>query len=156
MSDEKTVTTEETTAQLRDDIEETRAEMSQTIDAIQDKLNPEKIKAQLIENVKDSTVGRAKEFAHFAGEKFDQVKEKVEEVAGRIGDVVQTAAVASAVAGEKAVEETEPTRETAAQQTKLIADFAKRNPLHAAGVLVPLLGLVLWIALRGHDNDDED
>lgn len=156
MSDENKETTEETTAQLRDDIEDTRAEMSKTIDAIQDKINPEKIKAQLIENVKDSTLGRAKELAHFASEKFDQVKEKVSEVAGRIGDIGQTTVVAGGVAGEKAAEETKPMRETAAQQTKLVADFAKRNPLHAAGILVPLLGLVLWIALRGHDELDDD
>jgi len=41
------------------EIEETREQMSETIDAIQEKLSPEHLKEQVTESVKQATVGRA-------------------------------------------------------------------------------------------------
>lgn len=49
-----------TTAQIRSDIEDTRAEMSETIDAIQERLSPSRLVTQAKENIKEATVGRLK------------------------------------------------------------------------------------------------
>jgi Protein of unknown function (DUF3618) len=49
-----------TTAQIRSDIENTRAEMSETIDAIQERLSPSRLVTQAKENIKEATVGRVK------------------------------------------------------------------------------------------------
>ncbi len=58
--------------QIRTEIEQTRAEMSETIDALQDKLDPvrlrEQAKEQAKQNVRQATVGRAKEWVNRAGQ----------------------------------------------------------------------------------------
>ncbi|MBW3636145.1 MAG: DUF3618 domain-containing protein, partial [Armatimonadetes bacterium] len=53
--DETAVKTEE----IRDEIEHTRAEMSQTIDELQEKLSPQHIKEQVKDSVREATIGRA-------------------------------------------------------------------------------------------------
>jgi len=45
--------------EIRDEIEQTRSEMSGTIDAIQDRLSPDTLKEQAKEAVRDATIGRA-------------------------------------------------------------------------------------------------
>ncbi|MBV9280198.1 MAG: DUF892 family protein [Chloroflexi bacterium] len=52
---------DEKIAAARADIEQTRAEMSETIDAIEEKLSPERLKEQATEGVKRATVGKAKQ-----------------------------------------------------------------------------------------------
>jgi ElaB/YqjD/DUF883 family membrane-anchored ribosome-binding protein len=44
-----------------DEIERTRADMSETVDAIQERLNPQNLKEQAKDRVKEATVGRARE-----------------------------------------------------------------------------------------------
>jgi len=56
------------TEEIRARIEETRAEMSGTIDAIQDKISPDRLKEQAKEAVREATVGRAEEFVSNAGQ----------------------------------------------------------------------------------------
>ena len=51
------------TTELRHEIDETRANMGETIDAIQERLRPGNVAARAAENVRDATVGRVKEFA---------------------------------------------------------------------------------------------
>jgi len=51
------------TAVIREEIDETRAEMRETIDAIQDRLSPGNVASRAAESVRDATVGRVKEFA---------------------------------------------------------------------------------------------
>src|SRR5690349_20490570 len=63
-SEDETQETEE----IRARIEETRAEMSGTIDAIQEKLSPDRLKEHAKEAVQEATVGRAEEFVRNAGE----------------------------------------------------------------------------------------
>ncbi|MHB1134349.1 MAG: DUF3618 domain-containing protein [Chloroflexota bacterium] len=46
---------------IRTDIEHTRAEMGETIDAIQEKINPDTLKEQAKEALREATVGRASE-----------------------------------------------------------------------------------------------
>jgi hypothetical protein len=52
--------------QIKADIEETRAGMSETIDEIQERLRPANIARQAGESIKDATVARAKDLAERA------------------------------------------------------------------------------------------
>jgi len=56
-----TTTTPDNPEVIQAEIESTRADMSQTINAIQDRLNPETLKEQAKEMVHEATVGRAQE-----------------------------------------------------------------------------------------------
>jgi len=71
---------DEEIAAARADIEETRAEMSETIDAIEEKLSPEHLKEQAKESVKQATVG-----------KLDTVRRRAGERAGRMADTARGA-----------------------------------------------------------------
>ena len=51
------------TAEIRSQIEHTRAELGQTIDAIQDRLSPRRVVQEAKENISDATIGRAKRLA---------------------------------------------------------------------------------------------
>jgi len=48
--------------QIRQDIEQTRADMTDTIDAIQEKLDPERLKDEAKQALRDSTIGKAEDF----------------------------------------------------------------------------------------------
>jgi hypothetical protein len=52
-----------TTTEIRSQIEQTRAEMSQTLDAIQARLSPRRLVNDAAQSVKDATVGRVKRLA---------------------------------------------------------------------------------------------
>jgi uncharacterized protein YprB with RNaseH-like and TPR domain len=49
---------DENTEQLRAEIEDTRADMSQTINEIQERLSPEHLMGQVKETVRDATIGK--------------------------------------------------------------------------------------------------
>ena len=49
--------------QIRHDIEQTRAGMSETIDVIQERLNPQRLRAQARTAVREATIGRAQHMA---------------------------------------------------------------------------------------------
>jgi hypothetical protein len=51
------------TAEIRSQIEHTRAELGQTIDAIQDRLSPRRVAQEAKETISDATIGRAKRLA---------------------------------------------------------------------------------------------
>lgn len=53
---------------IRADIEQTRAEMSETIDEIQDKLSPGNIKERMRTKFRDATIGRVKSMAQKTGD----------------------------------------------------------------------------------------
>jgi hypothetical protein len=53
--------TTDDTDQIRGDIEETRAQMSQTIDEIQDRISPQRLVNQAKDTVREATVGRAEQ-----------------------------------------------------------------------------------------------
>src|SRR5947209_4082634 len=69
---EATASPEEDIAVVRAGIEQTRAEMSETIDAIEEKLSPSRIKQQAKETVKQATVGRASEAIHAVSETYTE------------------------------------------------------------------------------------
>jgi hypothetical protein len=52
------------TAQIRSQIEHTRAELGHTIDAIQDRLSPRRVMHEARETITDATIGRARRLAH--------------------------------------------------------------------------------------------
>ena len=52
------------TAEIRSQIERTRAGLGHTIDAIQDRLSPRRVMHDAKETISDATLGRAKRFAH--------------------------------------------------------------------------------------------
>jgi hypothetical protein len=54
--------------EIRAEIEQTRAEMSGTIDAIQEKLNPDNLKEQAKEMVREATIGRVEDMADQVGQ----------------------------------------------------------------------------------------
>jgi len=53
---------------IEQEIEQTRSEMSDTIDAIQQQLSPSHLKEQAKEAVRDATIGRAQDMVSSAGE----------------------------------------------------------------------------------------
>jgi len=59
---------DERTTAIRRDIEHTREEMSETIDAIQDKLRPANIVSSATQKIKHATTERVREMTHSAGE----------------------------------------------------------------------------------------
>src|SRR5215210_1533617 len=71
------------TQEIRAQIEQTRSEMSETIDAIQEKLSPDNLKEQAQEMVREATVGRAQEMVSnvsdtakgFGSNMLDTIKE---------------------------------------------------------------------------------
>jgi len=73
------------TAEIRAEIEETRAEMSGTIDAIQERLNPQHLKEQVKEQVReqfqevkatvrDATIGKAEDMVRNVGDTLDEAR----------------------------------------------------------------------------------
>lgn len=50
-------------AEIRADIEQTRAQMSQTVDALQERLAPERLKNEALDKVRNATVGKVENFA---------------------------------------------------------------------------------------------
>jgi hypothetical protein len=81
---------DERTKQIRDEIEETRGEMTDTIDAIQEKLRPGNIVANATERVKTATTERVREMAGSASDAAQQAVDYTRETAARVaGNVGQ-------------------------------------------------------------------
>jgi ElaB/YqjD/DUF883 family membrane-anchored ribosome-binding protein len=76
-------------AAIRADIEQTRVEMSETVDAIQEKLSPQHIVEQAKETVRDATVGRIKDMASSVGETVGDVATQVQEGAQQAAEYVR-------------------------------------------------------------------
>ncbi len=69
---------------IRDGIEQTRADLSQTIDAIQEKLDPQRIKTRVTDSVREATLGRAQQVTQSVGAKLNVVREIVTESAAPV------------------------------------------------------------------------
>jgi ElaB/YqjD/DUF883 family membrane-anchored ribosome-binding protein len=78
----------EQTDQIRAEIEDTRAEMGQTINEIQDRLNPEHLVSQVKESVREATIGKVERAMDMVGEKLSDVTEPAREVVGRAGNAI--------------------------------------------------------------------
>jgi hypothetical protein len=75
---------DERTRQIRDEIEDTRGEMTETIDAIQEKLKPRNIVANATERVTTATTERVREVANTIGDSAEQAMEYTRETANSI------------------------------------------------------------------------
>jgi len=80
------------TEEIRTDIEQTRAELSETIDAIQEKLAPDTLKEQAKEVVRDATVGRAEQA-------LGEAQETVREAGTGIMDMIKQNPIPVAMMG---------------------------------------------------------
>jgi len=82
---------DENTEQLRAEIEDTRAEMSQTINEIQERLSPDNLVGQAKEAVREATIGKVERVMERVGETISGVTEPALEVAGRAGTAIKDA-----------------------------------------------------------------
>ena len=84
MGAEETASTDDT-AEIRAEIEETRAEMSETIEAIQERLSPQHLKEQVKDQareqyeeikmmVRDATIGKAEDMVRNVGDTLDEAR----------------------------------------------------------------------------------
>jgi NAD(P)-dependent dehydrogenase (short-subunit alcohol dehydrogenase family) len=75
----RSATADDSIPAIRTQIEETREDLSETIDALQARLDPQHVKDELSAKVHEATVGRAEHLAHSAKEKLLEAKNKVGE-----------------------------------------------------------------------------
>lgn len=75
--------------QIRMQIEQTRDEMSETIDAIQERLNPRNLVEQAKDSVREATVGKVKEMAHNVSDTASGMADSTKEVAGDLAERVR-------------------------------------------------------------------
>ena len=80
---------DENTEQLRANIEDTRADMSQTLNEIQERLSPENLVDQVKETVREATIGKVENFVGQVGETISGVTEPAREMAGRAGNAIK-------------------------------------------------------------------
>jgi len=84
---------------IRHEIEETRSELSETIDAIQEKLRPRNIVANTAERVKDATSERMKDMASTAAETVGGVMAQTRQAAGGFTESVRQNPIPAALVG---------------------------------------------------------
>lgn len=80
---------DENTEQLQVDIEETRSEMSQTINEIQARLSPEHLMGQVKQTVRDATLGKVEKAMDMVSEKIGDVAEPALEAVNRAGNAIK-------------------------------------------------------------------
>ena len=78
----------ENTEQIRAEIEDTRAEMSQTINEIQERLSPEHLMGQVKETVREATIGKVERVMDKVGETISEVAEPAREAMDRAGTAI--------------------------------------------------------------------
>ncbi len=79
----------EATEEIRTEIEQTRAEMSETINAIEERLSPQHIKEQAKETIRDATIGRAERTATSAGAAARQAGSRARATLGQLAGRAQ-------------------------------------------------------------------
>ena len=80
---------DEDTGHIRAEIEDTRADMSQTINEIQERLSPENVMDQVKEKVRDATLGKVERVMNRVGETIGDVAEPVGEVLSSAGSTIK-------------------------------------------------------------------
>jgi ElaB/YqjD/DUF883 family membrane-anchored ribosome-binding protein len=81
--------TPEDTARIRSEIVRTREDMSETIDAIQERLSPRTLASQAKESVKEATVGRVKQAARSVTDSASNIAESTKETAVDVAESVR-------------------------------------------------------------------
>ena len=77
---------EEDAEQIRAEIEDTRADMSQTINEIQERLSPEHLMGQVKETVREATIGKVERVMETIGEMTEPAREAIKEGGREIGN----------------------------------------------------------------------
>jgi ElaB/YqjD/DUF883 family membrane-anchored ribosome-binding protein len=80
---------EEDTTRIRSEIARTREDMSETIDAIQERLSPRTLASQARESVKEATVGRVKQAARSVTDSASNIAESTKETAVDVAESVR-------------------------------------------------------------------
>lgn len=80
---------ESETERIKADIEDTRAEMGQTINEIQERLSPEHLMGQVKETVREATIGKVERVMDKVGETISNVTEPAMEAMGRAGEKIK-------------------------------------------------------------------
>ena len=74
------------TERIKADIENTRAEMGQTLNEIQERLSPEHVLGQVKETVREATIGKVEKVMEKVNEKISSVTEPAMDAMGRAGE----------------------------------------------------------------------
>jgi len=121
---------DDNTEQIRAEIEDTRAEMSQTINEIQERLSPEHLMGQVKETVREATIGKVERVMDKVGETIGGVTEPAREAMDRAGTAIKDTG-------------------------RSVADTVWRNPIPVA--LIGLgLGMLAMRTFRGGNGYDYD
>src|SRR5919112_995702 len=75
---------DQNTEQLRADIEDTRADLSETINEIQERLSPDHLMGQVKETVREATIGKVERIMETIGEMTEPAREAM----GRAGTTI--------------------------------------------------------------------
>ena len=78
--------TDSETERIKAEIEDTRAEMGQTLNEIQERLSPEHVMGQVKETVREATIGKVERVMEKVNEKISNVTEPAMEMMGRAGE----------------------------------------------------------------------
>lgn len=124
---------EDNTEQIRAEIEDTRAEMSQTINEIQERLSPEHLMGQVKETVREATIGKVERVMDKVGETIGGVAEPAREVIDRAGTAIK-------------------------QTGKSVGNSVWRNPIPVAliGLGIGMLAMRRFRGGNGYDYDRYD
>src|SRR5687767_4319007 len=74
------------TERIKAEIEDTRAEMGQTLNEIQERLSPEHLMGQVKETVREATIGKVERVMDRVSETISNVAEPAREMIGRAGE----------------------------------------------------------------------
>jgi hypothetical protein len=77
------------TAEIRAEIQATRERMSDNLEQLGERLNPENIKDRVKQDVRDATIGKVENMAQNAADKFGEAKETLGEAQRSVMDVVR-------------------------------------------------------------------
>ncbi|HEX2268856.1 MAG TPA: DUF3618 domain-containing protein, partial [Pyrinomonadaceae bacterium] len=114
------------TDRIKADIEDTRAELGQTINEIQERLSPEHLMDQVKETVREATIGKVERVMDSVGEKISNVTEPAMDMMGRAGEKL---------------------KETGSSVTNIV----QRNPIPIALIG---LGIGMFVVNRIRNADD--
>ena len=77
------------TERIKAEIEDTRAELGQTINEIQERLSPEHLMGQVKETVREATIGKVERVMDKVGEKISNMAEPAMDAMGRAGETLK-------------------------------------------------------------------
>lgn len=155
LEDNSSANEAETPEEIEARITQTRSELSDTINALQEKLNPERLKEQVTEQVKEqvhdhiqsakdtvreATIGKAEQIMHNASDTIGNVARPVVEAVGRAADsALESAQSASSTVAETAKD----TGAAVKNHTTSVLDTLRENPLATALAAVGIGMLIL-------------